>query len=139
MVSRVRRPLMAIEPRLMTAAEFARLPDDSQRHELVRGAIRTVAPPGFEHGGVTLRCGASLLMHVDAHQLGNVVTDAGFLLATEPDLVRAPDVAFVTRERADLAGRVRGFWVGAPDLAIEVISPNDLYNEVDEKVADYLE
>ncbi|HLH24176.1 MAG TPA: Uma2 family endonuclease [Chloroflexota bacterium] len=130
---------MAVEPRLMTAAELERLPDDGQRHELVRGELRTMAPPGFEHGGVTLRCGSSLLIHVDAHQLGKVVTDAGFLLATDPDIVRLPDVAFVTRERADAAGRVRGFWVGAPDLAIEIISPNDLYGEVDEKVADYLE
>lgn len=130
---------MAITPGLMTAEELARLPDDGQRYELVRGELRTMSPPGFEHGGVTLRCGSSLLLHADAHQLGTVVTDAGFRLATDPDIVRSPDVAFVTREHTDPAGRVRGFWVGAPDLAVEVISPNDLYSEVDEKVADYLE
>ena len=53
--------------------------------------------------------------------------------------MRAPDVAFVRRERVLAAGRVDAFWRGAPDLAVEVISPNDLYTEVDEKVAEYLE
>jgi len=53
--------------------------------------------------------------------------------------VRAADVAFVRRERLEGVGRVRGYWDGAPDLAVEVISPNDLYTEVDEKVAEWLE
>jgi len=53
--------------------------------------------------------------------------------------VRAPDVAFVRRERVLAAGRVDAFWRGAPDLAVEVISPNDLYTEVEDKVAEWLE
>jgi len=53
--------------------------------------------------------------------------------------VRAPDVAFVRRERVEAAGRVTGYWPGAPDLVVEVISPNDLYTEVDEKIAEWLE
>jgi Uma2 family endonuclease len=48
-------------------------------------------------------------------------------------------VAFVTRERVEAAGRVTGYWQGAPDLVVEVISPNDLYTEVDEKIAEWLE
>ncbi len=53
--------------------------------------------------------------------------------------MRAPDVAFVRRERVLAAGRVDAFWRGAPDLAVEVISPNDLYTEVEDKVAEWLE
>jgi Uma2 family endonuclease len=64
--------------------------------------------------------------------------ETGFLLETDPDTVRAPDGAFVSRERAQTVGRVTGYWPGAPDLAIEVISPNDLYTEVEEKVAIWL-
>ena len=65
--------------------------------------------------------------------------EPGFLLTINPDTVRAADVAFVRRERLEGVGRVRGYWDGAPDLAVEVISPNDLYTEVDEKVAEWLE
>ena len=64
--------------------------------------------------------------------------ETGFLLTRDPDLVRAPDVAFVRRERVEAAGRVRGYWPGAPDLAVEVVSPNDRPADVDEKVRTWL-
>lgn len=133
---------MAVEPKLMTAEELLRLPRarDGRRHELVRGELRTMAPPGFEHGGLTSKSGVSLSNYVTTHELGEVVVgDVGFQLTTNPDTVRAPDVAFVSRERVLAAGRVPGYWPGAPDLAVAVISPNDLYTEVDEKVAEWLE
>lgn len=59
--------------------------------------------------------------------------ETGFLPARNPDTLRASDAAFVSRERADAAGDVTGYWPGAPDLAVEVISPNDAYGEVAEK------
>ena len=131
---------MAVEPRVMTAEELLRLPDDGMRHELVCGELRSMPPTGWEHGRVTSRFDRSLGPFVEAHGLGEVVTgEPGFLLTTNPDTVRAADVAFVRRERLEGAGRVRGYWDGAPDLAVEVISPNDLYTEVDEKVAEWLE
>ena len=131
---------MAVEPRLMTAAELERLPRDGQRHELVRGELRTMPPAGFEHGDLSQTFGLSLGLYVRTHQLGKVVAgDVGFRLTVDPDTVRAPDVAFVTRERVEAAGRVPGYWPGAPDLVVEVISPNDLYTEVDEKIAEWLE
>jgi Uma2 family endonuclease len=131
---------MAVEPRLMTAEELLRLPDDGMRHELVRGELRTMSPPGFEHGDVTSVFGGSLWSYVRANALGKVVVgDVGFQLTSDPDTVRAPDVALVRRERLENLGTVRGYWSGAPDLAVEVISPNDLYTEVDEKVAEWLE
>ena len=133
---------MAVEPKLMTAEELLRLPRarDGRRHELVRGELRTMAPRGFEHGDVTSVFDRSLGNYVETHQLGRaVVGEPGFKLTVDPDTVRAPDVAYVRRERLEAAGRVRGYWPGAPDLAVEVISPNDLYTEVDEKVAQWLE
>ncbi len=131
---------MAVRPQLMTAEELLRLPEDGLRHELVRGELRTMAPTGWEHSEVTIDVAGPLWNYVRAHQLGRVVTgEPGFKLTTNPDTVRAPDVAFVSRERLSTIGRVRGYWPGAPDLAVEVISPNDLYTEVDEKVAEWLE
>ena len=130
---------MVAETRLMTADELFHLPDDGMRHELVQGELLTMAPPGGEHADIASIIDGSLGVYVRRHRLGRVFVDPGFLLATNPDTVRAPDVAFLSRERPEAATRIRGYIPTAPDLAIEVISPNDLYTEVAEKVAEYLE
>ena len=131
---------MATTSGLMTADELWRLPDDGLRHELIAGELRTMAPSGWEHGRIVVRVSTPLDQHVEANGLGAVCgAETGFLLAREPDTVRAADVAFVRRERVLAGGDVKSYWPGAPDLAVEVISPGDLYTEVDEKVATWLE
>ena len=98
-----------------------------------------MAPAGFTHGTVAGNVFASLHHHVKTNNLGTVTAaETGFLLETNPDHVRAPDAAFVRRERVEAAGLVRGYWPGPPDLAVEVVSPNDRYTEVAEKVEDWL-
>jgi Uma2 family endonuclease len=130
---------MAAPPKLMTADELLRLPDDGQRHELVRGELRTMSPGGDEHGWIALEIGSSLRGHVRTHRLGRAYgAETGFKLSENPDTVRAPDVAFVRHERILAAPRITGFRAGAPDLVVEIISPNDLYSEVAEKVAMWL-
>jgi Uma2 family endonuclease len=97
--------------------------------ELVRGEIAMMSPAGFEHGVITQRIAAFLHAHVAARQLGVVTAaETGFLLARAPDTVRAPDVAFVARARLP-RGRTVGFFEGAPDLAIEVLSPSETRDE----------
>lgn len=99
-----------------------------------------MTPAGFRHGSIAMTIGSSLKRNVEANRLGTVLAaETGFLLGTDPDHVRAPDAALVCRERVEAAGDVAGFWPGAPDLAVEVISPGDTYGEVDEKVLDWLE
>jgi len=98
-----------------------------------------MAPPGWGHGRKAMVLGASLHVYVEAHRLGAVATETGFRLTTDPDTVRAPDVAFVRRDRLPTGDAAERYFEGAPDLAVEVISPNDLYTEVDEKVAEWLE
>ena len=130
---------VAVERRLMTAEELERLPDDGMRHELVRGELRSMSPMGWRHGKITLKVGGPLLAHVEARELGIAgVGDVGFLLAVNPDTVRAPDVCFLRRERIPETGEPTGYWTIPPDLAIEVLSPNDRYTEVAEKVAEWL-
>jgi Uma2 family endonuclease len=68
-----------------------------------------------------------------------VVAATGFQLAWTPDTVRAPAVDFVRRDRCPVGEAAEGYFQGAPDLAIEVVSPSDLYTEVDEKVGQWLE
>jgi Uma2 family endonuclease len=124
----------------MTADELLLLPDDGQRHELVKGELRTMPPAGFDHGGRVVKLTTPLDQYVTANRLGWVVAaETGFILSREPDTVRAPDIGFVRQERILAAGPTKGFWAGAPDLAVEVMSPGDKVFEVDEKVEEWLE
>lgn len=88
-----------------------------------------MSPAGFEHGVITQRIAAMLHAHVSARKLGVVTAaETGFLLARRPDTVRAADVAFVADSRLP-RGRTAGFFEGAPDLAVEVLSPSDVRDE----------
>ena len=130
---------MALTGKRMTAEELWRMPDDGMRHELIYGELRTMAPSSGEHGWIALNVGGPLREHVRAMALGRAfAAETGFMLARDPDLVRAPDAAFVSRERVEALGRVEGFWPGAPDLAVEVVSPGDTHAEVTEKALAWL-
>jgi len=123
-----------------TADELLRMPDDGFRYEIVRGELRKMTPAGNVHGRVAMSFAWRLARHVEENRLGSVyAAETGFKLASNPDTVRAPDAAFVSRARIEEEGEVEGYWPGAPDLAVEVISPGDLYAEVEEKVFDWLE
>lgn len=98
-----------------------------------------MAPAGFEHGRVAATVGAALSGYVRATGIGVTVgAETGFVLARDPDTVRAPDAAFVSRERADEVGRTAKYWPGAPDLAVEVVSPDDSFREMREKALEWL-
>ena len=131
---------MTVVHQLITADELLRMPDNGFRYELVQGALRRMSPAGFRHGRLIMNIAASLDHHVRAHMLGVVcAAETGFLLATNPDTVRAADVAFIRRDRLDPAVEPEGYWPGAPDLVVDVVSPNDLSTEVDAKVTDWLD
>ena len=131
---------MAIIHQLITAGELFRMPEDGFRYELVQGELRRMSPDGFHHGRLIMNIATPLDQYVRQHKLGLVcAAETGFLLASDPDTVPAADVAFIREERIPHDAEVEGYWPGAPDLAVEVVSPNDLYTEVDEKVTDWLE
>ena len=130
---------MSTATELLTANDLLRQPSDGYRYELVKGELIKMPPAGNIHGKRTMRLGWRLARHVEANDLGVVfAAETGFRLATDPDTVRAPDVAFVTKTRIEEIGEFEGFWPGAPDLAVEIVSPHDSYTEVEEKVAEYL-
>jgi Uma2 family endonuclease len=130
---------MSTAEQLMTADELLRMPDDGFRYELVKGELRKMAPAGHEPGRVAINFTWRLAQHVATNQLGVVyAAETGFKLAANPDTVRAPDVGFVCRERLAEVKSASGFWPGAPDLAVEVVSPGDTYTEVQEKAIDWL-
>lgn len=129
-------PMPEINP-LVTAEELERFPSDDYRYELVEGRIIRMSPVGFEHGRTVIRLGALLYQHVRELDLGAVVTEVGFTLARNPDTVRAPDVAFIRSSRTPSPDS-RGFFTGPPDLAVEVLSPDDRPSDVRKKVEEYL-
>ena len=124
--------------RLVTAEELAQIPNDDYHYELVEGRVIRVSPPGSRHAVLATRIAILLGQYVEAHDLGAVMTPAGFTLATNPDTVREPDIAFVSRERIPQSGVPDGFWPGPPDLAVEIKSPGDRQSEIQAKVTDYL-
>jgi Uma2 family endonuclease len=127
---------METATKLMTAEDLLALPDDGMLHELVKGEFTTMSPAGFRRGHVTGLIHTHLGHYVRQHRLGIVPSsDTGYILQRNPDTVRAPDVSFVRAERAT---DERGYFQGAPDLAVEVISPSDRFSEVHAKVREYL-
>ena len=129
---------MATQAKTMTADDLLDLPDDSFRYELVEGELRQMPPPGRRHAWIIAKLIKALLLYMDTHPLGEVYAEFGYLLAENPDTVLAPDVSFLRQERLEGADLERTYWVGAPDLAVEVVSPSDRYSEVNEKVARWL-
>ncbi len=125
--------------RLVTAEELERMPDDPlNRYELVEGRLVRMSPVGFDHARIVARLIFLLQRHLDGRGLGVVVTEMGFTLASNPDTVRAPDIAFLRNDRLPSRG-TRGFPEQSPDAVIEVLSPDDRPSEVRRKVENYLE
>jgi Uma2 family endonuclease len=126
--------------RRLSVEEFQRLPDEEGRMELIAGAVVREPPPGAEHGYVGLKLLAALLQYVEEHDLGLVVSmDTGFVLADEPATVRAPDLAFISKERLPADGIPTGYWRLSPDLAVEIVSPADRMDAVQGKMLEYLD
>lgn len=124
--------------KLMTAEELEKLDMPNKQVELVRGRLFVREPPGAWHGNVAMNIAFEIKKHADANNLGEVfAAETGFKLFSNPDTVRAPDVAFVRRERVE-AGIPDGFFARSPDLAVEVLSPGDRRDKVLAKVADWL-
>lgn len=126
--------------RVLTIEEFERLPDHECRSELVRGRLVREPPAGMDHGWLATRFTVLISLFVDRQALGEVFTaDTGFVLFEEPPTVRAPDVAFVSRDRLPPPRESIGFGRLAPDLAVEIVSPSNTALEILEKTEDYLD
>src|SRR5688500_2671657 len=124
---------------LMTADELLRLKIPDKSTELVRGRLIVREPPSTYHGRVQSTLNVLLGGFVHAHRLGAVFgQDTGFKIASDPDTVRAPDLAFVIRQRAALIPP-RGYAALSPDLVAEILSPEDRPGEVLAKVGEWLE
>lgn len=129
---------MTTKAKLMTAEQLLAMPDDGFRYELVRGELIKMPPAGHMSSFREMRVGSRLALYVDENRLGRVYgASGGFTLARGPDTVLAPDASFVRQERVEAVGDGDGFFPGAPDLVVEVISPSDRLTEVEAKVEEW--
>ncbi len=124
----------------MTAEELLAYRHEPYQQELIAGILHEMEPPGAEHGVIVVKIATSLEVHARTAGLGAVLGgDAGFHLASDPDTVRGPDVSFVAADRVERTGIPRGYWPGAPDLAVEVMSHHDRRPAVAAKALGWLE
>jgi Uma2 family endonuclease len=127
--------------RAMTADELLHYSHEPYRTELIAGRLVEMEPAGALHGVVAARICQLLANHVRPRGLGRVFgAETGYILASDPDTVRAPDASFVSRERIDALGAIpSGYWPGPPDVAFEVTSPRDRRGEAQSKTRSWLE
>lgn len=125
-------------PTLLTADDLVRLQPSDKRTELVRGRMIVREPAGFRHGDVAMSVALAIGQFLRSTPIGRLVAaETGFVLFRNPDTVRAPDVAFIRHDRIP-DPMPRGYAAFAPDLVVEVLSPDDRPGEVLAKVADWL-
>ena len=124
---------------LLTADDLLRLSSDGVRGELIRGALIETMPAGLRHGQIAGRLTVRLGSFIESRRLGVYSTsDSGVRLERDPDTVREPDVAFFSAEKIPLDADIPGYAEVAPDLVVEIVSPNDRRAEVNDKALMWL-
>ena len=125
---------------ITTAEQLFQAPDTGNRLELVEGVLIVMSPAGSEHGWIAGRIFLRLATHVESHDLGRAyAAETGFQISDSPDTVRAPDACFVSHEQLGNVEKTRSFLPLAPDLVVEVVSPNDTSTDVEAKAEQWLE
>lgn len=126
--------------KLLTADEFADLPDDGTRTELVRGVVIEMPPPNFRHGITCGRICRLLGNFVDERNAGWVLSnDSGIVTERGPDTVRGPDVAYLSYARLPKDRVPEKYPPATPELVFEVKSPSDRVAKLSAKAYEYLD
>ena len=124
---------------LLTVEDLWKIVADGSRYELSKGELLPMTPVGIRHAAIVSNLDRMLNNYVKQKRLGLVGPEGGFRLAKDPDTLRAPDVAFISKKRLEKAGGIpEKFADFPPDLAVEVLSPEDTASEILRKVEEYL-
>ena len=131
---------MSLAESLLTAEEYAALPDQGFPTELVRGKIVPLYVPTPRHGQICGQIVHLIGRFLDAHDLGHLVcNDSGVTTERNPDTVRGADVAFYSYQRVPPSPLPDGYLDVCPELIFEIRSPTDRWSAILAKVAEYLE
>ena len=124
--------------RLYTIEDLEALPDDGHVYDLVDGELRRREPVGVEHGIIGGELSGRLWAFVHEHGLGAVlISDTIYVYRRDPDRSLKPDISFIRADRLPVGADLPRPSSIPPDLAVEVVSPNDPAEEVDERIALY--
>jgi Uma2 family endonuclease len=125
---------------LLTFEEFARLPEEPGKMELLDGVVIKMPPAERRHNQLSKRLFLRLFALVEslnargmATALGEVEIEMGYRIASNPDSWLTPDVSIAHRDQPG-----EDYYEGAPLIAIEVISESNTAAEIDRKIAKYL-
>jgi Uma2 family endonuclease len=130
---------MATIQSLLTAEQYASLPDLEGHHELVRGEIVYMNMPSFRHGKICAKITRVVGFYVDMHDIGQVLSnDSGVITHRGPDTVRGADVAFYSYQSVPKGEHPVMYARNPPELVFEVKSRDDRWSEIHEKIAEYL-
>ncbi len=132
---------MSVKQHLVTAEELWEMPEvPGKTFELVDGEVVEVSPSNDLHHAIVENVYDVLRDHVRQHNLGLVRFDGlAYVIKRGPDQVRVPDASFVAWDRVPEGRPSERFWQGAPTIAVEVVSPTDRANDIQDRVQDYLE
>ena len=129
----------SVDTKLLTADDLLRLDSEGVRGELIRGVLCETMPTGFEHGTIVVNLTVLLGAFIKPRRLGRLTaSDSGVWLERDPDTVREPDIAYFSAEKMPPGVRVTGYAEVAPDLVVEVVSPDDSMREVNDKALMWL-
>jgi Uma2 family endonuclease len=130
---------IASEQKRWTDEAFMALSKDGHRYELVNGELVDMDNSGMEYGGLGAWLGGILAIYARRHKLG-VVCDSSTAFTLKSGNKRSPDVSFVAKERLQGLKRLpKGYFQGSPDLAVEILSPNNTVEEIHTKIVEYFE
>lgn len=128
--------LLEPEDKLITADELYAM-GDMPGVELIKGKLRNMPPTGYEHGETESDIAFYLKNFVRSHSLGKVMTgEVGMYIRRNPDSIRAADVLFISHDRVQQV-QSKSYLDVAPELVVEVLSPNDSWVDMAEKLDDY--
>lgn len=130
---------ISTQPKIWTDEEFMALPDNGDRYEIVDGELKIVGNSGMQHGYIASFLGGKLVIHAHDRKLG-IVCDSSTAFKMNSGNKRSPDISFVSKDRLKgLKKLPKGFFDGAPDLAVKVISPSNTFEEIHQKLVEYFE
>ena len=128
-----------VAPKIWTDEEFMALPDDGHHYEIINGELIDMGNSGALHGYVCSTLMILLGGYVRQHNLGAML-DSSTAFKMKNGNKRSPDIAFFAKERLQgMAVLPSGYLEGAPDLAVEVLSPGNTVEEIDDKLTEYFE
>ena len=130
---------MTTQKTLLTADEFYRLYSHKDgRYELVDGEVVEMAPVRRRHGRTAINIGAAFHNYCRIIGVGWPEVEVGYRVRSGPDTVRGPDVSLVLSAESEDDDQENSFVIGAPDIAVEVVSPSNTAAEIERKISEYL-